>query len=78
MYRLELDSIYYNPVSYIQSVLRYAKENNKIVILYAHKPVPVAASGEYQTSYLKVQEICKYVKENGMRFYNMRDLYRLR
>ena len=78
VYGLGIDEIYNNPVSYIQSVLRYAKENNKIVILYAHTPVSVATAGQYQTSYSTVQEICKYVKENGMRFYNMRDLYRLR
>mgnify|MGYP000853969894 CR=1 FL=1 len=78
VYGLGIDTIYNNSLSYIKSVLQYAKENRKIVILYAHKPVPVAAPGEYQTGYATLQEICRYVKSNGMRFYNMRDLYSIR
>lgn len=76
VYGLGIDTIYKNPVSYIQSVLQYAKDNNKVVVLYGHKPMPVATEGEYQTSYSTVEAICKFVKDNNMKFYTMRDLYR--
>ncbi|MCC6289897.1 MAG: polysaccharide deacetylase family protein [Chitinophagaceae bacterium] len=75
---LGIDDIYKNPLSYIKSVLRYAKENNKIVILYAHQPVPLAGVDQYQTSYSTIEEICKYVVQNKMKFYSMQDLYALK
>lgn len=75
---LGIDEIYNNPIEYIKSVLQYAKANNKIVVLYAHQPVQSAASGQYQTSYAKIREICKYIKDNRMKFYSMEDLYGLR
>jgi hypothetical protein len=43
-----------------------AKNNNKIVIFYAHKPVPTFQNN-YETEYQTLFEICNYVKSNNMK-----------
>jgi hypothetical protein len=50
--------------------------NNKIVIFYAHKPVPTFQNN-YETEYQTLIEICNYVKSNNMKFYKMSELYNL-
>lgn len=75
VYGLGLDKSYAHfSISYFLSLLEYAKNNNKIVIFYAHKTVQTA-NANYQTEYQTLIEICNYVKNNNMKFYKMSDLH---
>ena len=74
VYGLGIDSSYEHfNLDYYFSILKYAQENNKIAVFYAHKTVP-KTNGKYQTDYETLIKICKYVKENNMNFYTMSDL----
>lgn len=64
-------------IPYFLSLLEYAKNNNKIVIFYAHKPVKTFQSN-YETEYQTLIEICNYVKSNNMKFYKISELNNLR
>lgn len=64
-------------IPYFISLLEYAKNNNKIVIFYAHKPVP-NSQNNYETEYQTLIEICNYVKNNNMKFYKISELYNLK
>lgn len=59
--------------SYFISLLNYAKNNNKIVVFYAHKPV-VTSHNDYETEYETLLQICKFVKQNHMKFYTFSEL----
>lgn len=73
---LGLDNSYIHyDLNFFIKLLDYAKRNNKIVILYAHKPVKVV-TGSYQVDYKTIETICKYVKENNMQFYTLSDLHK--
>ncbi len=63
-------------IPYFLSLLEYAKNNNKIVIFYAHKPVP-SFQNNYETEYQTLTEICNYVKNANMKFYKMSELYNI-
>jgi peptidoglycan/xylan/chitin deacetylase (PgdA/CDA1 family) len=63
-------------IPYFLSLLEYAKNNNKIVIFYAHKPVP-SFQNNYETEYQTLIEICNYVKKANMKFYKMSELYKI-
>ena len=63
-------------IPYFIQLLEYAKNNNKIVIFYAHKPVP-SFQNNYETEYQTLIEICNYVKNNNMKFYKISELYNL-
>ena len=63
-------------ISYFLSLLEYAKNNNKIVIFYAHKPVPTFQNN-YETEYQTLIQICNYVKNNNMKFYKISELHNL-
>ena len=63
-------------IPYFLSLLEYAKNNNKIVIFYAHKPVQTFQNN-YETEYQTLIEICNYVKSNNMKFYKISELYNL-
>ena len=73
VYGLEIDQNQRLSSSYIISLLEYAKNNNKIVILYAHKPVK-ELSGKYEVQFSRLEEICKFVKQNNMKFYTLSEL----
>lgn len=74
---LGLDTNYAHfSIPYFLSLLEYAKNNHKIVIFYAHKPVP-NSHNNYETEYQTLIEICNYVKNNNMKFYKMSELYTL-
>jgi len=75
LFGLGIDNSYAQySIPYFLSLLDYAKKNNKIVIFYAHKPV-VKANGKYETEYKTLIEICRYIKENNMKFYTVSELY---
>jgi peptidoglycan-N-acetylglucosamine deacetylase len=77
IYGLGLDNSYpHFNLSYYLTLLQYAKENNKIVIFYAHKTVP-KSTGKYETEFNTLEQICKFVKTNNMKFYTVSDLHKL-
>lgn len=72
---LGIDNSYQHyDLDFFLKILNYAKRNNKIVILYAHKPVQ-KVTGSYQVDYKTIETICKYVKENNMQFYTLSELH---
>lgn len=74
-YGLGIDNSYpHFSIPYFISLLQYAKDNNKIVIFYAHKTVE-KASNNYETEIKTLEEICKFVKNNNMKFYTVSDLH---
>lgn len=78
VFGLGIDSSYpHFSISYFISLLEYAKENNKIVLFYSHKPVQ-SSQADYQTEYKTLIEICKYIKNNNMKFYKISELYNLK
>ncbi len=60
-------------LDYLLSALQYAKDNNKILIIFGHKTVP---DHQYrnETDYKTLIEICEFVTKNNMRFYTMDEL----
>lgn len=63
-------------VTYFIRLLECAKSKNKILVLYAHKPV-TNATEDYQTEMNTLIQICDYVKLNHMKFYTLSELYNL-
>jgi peptidoglycan/xylan/chitin deacetylase (PgdA/CDA1 family) len=63
-------------IQYFLSLLDYANKNNRIVIFYAHKPVP-SFQNKYEAEYQTLIEISNYVKNNNMKFYTMSELYNI-
>lgn len=77
VFGLGLDNNYsHYSIPYFISLLDYARNNNKIVIFYAHKPVPTFQN-KYETEYKTLIEICNFIKKNDMKFYKMSELYNL-
>ena len=77
VYGLGIDNSYAHfSVSYFIQLLEYAKANNKILILYAHKPV-TTSTADYQTEMNTLIQICDYVQHNNMKFYTLSQLYNL-
>lgn len=75
VFGLGLDNNYSHfSISYFLSLLEYAKNNHKIVIFYAHKPVQ-SFQNDYETEYQTLIDICSYVKNSNMKFYKMSELY---
>jgi len=60
-------------LDYIKEVLAYARRNNKIVILYAHKPVQKSTS-TYEVELKTLEMICQFVVSNQMKFYTLQEL----
>lgn len=58
---------------YLLKLLEYAKKNNKILILFGHKPV-TNVTGVYQTKMATLALVCNYVKHHNMKFYTLSDL----
>lgn len=58
---------------YILDLLTYARDHNKIVILFSHKVVEDVTE-EYQTSISTLEFICNFVNENHMSYYTFSDL----
>jgi peptidoglycan/xylan/chitin deacetylase (PgdA/CDA1 family) len=75
IYGFGIDSHYSTfSVENVFGLLKYARDNDKIVIFYAHKPV-LNITGKYQTSISTLELICKYANENNMKFYTVHELY---
>jgi peptidoglycan-N-acetylglucosamine deacetylase len=69
----EIDGDPDSAISFVKSALAYAKEYNKIVILYAHVPKP-AEIGSYTVSYRTLKEICSFCVLANIRFLTLHDL----
>jgi len=63
-------------IPYFLNLLEYAKNNNNVVVFYAHKPV-ATFQNNYETEYQTLIEICNYVKNNNMKFYTISELKNL-
>ena len=74
VFGIGIDSSYEHfSIEYLIELLDYSKGNDKILILYAHKPVDIV-TGDYQTEIETLETICKYVVENNMTFYSLNDI----
>jgi peptidoglycan/xylan/chitin deacetylase (PgdA/CDA1 family) len=58
---------------YITDLLTYARDNNKILILLAHKTVD-NINGQYQTKISTLDFICSFIDNNNMNYYTMSEL----
>ncbi|WP_281225962.1 polysaccharide deacetylase family protein [Flavobacterium aquiphilum] len=74
IYGLGIDDDYkqFN-IPYYKSLMDYAKSHNKIVIFYGHKTVP-NADEKIETPLSALEELCKYAKTIGLKFYTVHDL----
>ena len=59
--------------NYFLGLLEYARDNNKILIVYAHRPV-AEVTGANQTDIRTLLSICNYIRMNNMRFYGLSEL----
>jgi peptidoglycan/xylan/chitin deacetylase (PgdA/CDA1 family) len=57
----------------IDKLLNYCLENEKVLILYGHKPVKKYASN-YEVEIQTLKKICSFVEDNNMTFYTISDL----
>ncbi len=73
VYGLGIDESYGNNVEYLKSLMQFAKEHNKIVIFYGHQIV-TQPTANYQTSLNKLEKICQFANENGLKFYKADEL----
>lgn len=74
IYGLGIDDDYkqFN-IQYYKTLMDYAKTHNKIVIFYGHKTVP-DADEKLETPLSALEELCKYAKNTGLKFYTVDDL----
>ncbi|KOS08190.1 hypothetical protein AM493_03755 [Flavobacterium akiainvivens] len=77
VFGLGIDQSYsHADIKYLKSLMQYAKDQNKIVIFYGHKPVE-KPSGTHQASMKKLEEICKFANKLGLKYYTASELYGL-
>ena len=78
VYAFDIDNNHIHfSMSYLLELLNYAKKNNKILILCSHKPVQKAIAN-YQTTLKTLEFVCKFVKQNNMKYYRLSDLKNLK
>lgn len=63
-------------IPYLLELLNFAKKHNKILLLCGHRPVK-NVSANYQTQVETLQFLCRYMKQNKMKFYTLSDLEKL-
>lgn len=74
IYGLGIDQSYsHSGTEYLKSLMKYAKEQNKIVIFYGHETVNTI-SGNYQTNVDKLKELCSYANQLGLKYYTVNEL----
>lgn len=74
VYALGIDKIYeHASESYLFELLSYAKKNNKILVVYCHKPKEKVKKS-YQVEFSTLEYICKFIRDNDMKFYTLSDL----
>jgi len=62
-----------NYEQYLIDLLTFARDRDKILIVYSHIPVE-NITGDHQTSISTLNRICDFIEENNMQFYTMSDL----
>jgi len=60
-------------LEYLLSAMQFAKDNNKILVIFGHKTVP-EHQDRNETDYKTLVAICEFVLKNNMRFYTMDEL----
>jgi len=74
MYAFDIDNNHVHfSIPYLLELLDYAREKNKILILCGHKPVN-ELTDNYQIKIETLEFVCKYIKQNNMKFYTLSDL----
>jgi hypothetical protein len=68
------DNTYGNSMTDIYNGIDVAKADDRILIFYCHEPV-AGNPGEYQTSYARLENILKYVSDNGMKTYTIAEIH---
>ena len=63
-------------IPHLLQLLNFAKKHNKILILNSHKTVN-NVTGDYQTKNETLEYVCKYIKNNKMKFYTVSDLEKI-
>lgn len=63
-------------IPHLLQLLNFAKKHNKILILNSHKTVN-NVTGDYQTENETLEYVCKYIKNNKMKFYTVSDLEKI-
>ncbi|MBI9072511.1 MAG: polysaccharide deacetylase family protein [Melioribacteraceae bacterium] len=74
VFGLGIDNSYGNYEEYLLKLLEYARVNNLIVIFYAHRISDEQNLPKQTVSIHVLEAICKFVKNNDMKFMTMRDL----
>ncbi len=64
---------YFND-DYLLQLLKYARDNHKILIVYGHRPVPQPSKLKHEVGYATLQLMADYINQNNMQFYTMKDL----
>ena len=67
------DLSYDNTINEIYAAISRAKQEDKILVFYAHVPVETA-TGDYMLSYDRLDKILKNVSDNDMKFYTVSEL----
>jgi len=57
----------------IIALLDYARDNRQIIGLFSHTILPTGVAGTYQVSLARMEIICQYVIDNGMKFYTLQN-----
>jgi len=68
-----IDFNYGNSDESIYAGILKAKVNDKILLIYGHKPVP-NNPGQYETSYDRLEKILQYVSDNNMKTYTISEM----
>lgn len=63
-------------IQYIIDLLTYARDNDKILIVYGHIPVE-NITGDNQVSISTLDLICNFIEENNMQYFTLSDLTKL-
>jgi PKD repeat protein len=67
------DRTYGNSINDIYNGISRTQEDNTVLITYGHEPVR-NVTGDYQTSYDRLDKILKYASDNNVQFYTIREL----
>jgi peptidoglycan/xylan/chitin deacetylase (PgdA/CDA1 family)/tellurite resistance-related uncharacterized protein len=67
------DNTYGNTMTDIYNGILKAKQDDRILIFYCHKPV-ATNPGEYETSYDRLEKILQYVSDHEMKTYSIKEL----
>jgi len=70
---MELHYPYYSD-EWLLRLLKVAKQEGKILVLYGHRPVENANRKKHEVDYNTLRLICSFINENNMKFYRVDEL----